>query len=97
MAYGVLGVLVQVAVSGLRHPTYPLYVAGASCVAWAAGSWWSSRPGGVGVREVVYVWMLTGLYPRGELEAAAVTSRLVTVLAELVVLALVARRRRSSS
>jgi hypothetical protein len=53
----------------------------------------------VGVRELVYIWMLTGLYPRGELEAAAVTSRLVTVLAELTVLAVVSapqfRRRRS--
>jgi hypothetical protein len=89
IAYGVLGVLVQVAVSGLRHPTYPLYVAGASCVAWAVGLVVVFAPGGVGVRELVYVWMLAGLYPERELEAAAVTSRLVTVLAELTVLALV--------
>ena len=89
VAYGVLGVLVQVSVSGLHHPTYPLYVAGASCVAWAVGLVVVFAPGGVGVRELVYIWMLTGLYPRGQLEAAAVTSRLVTVLAELTVLAVV--------
>jgi uncharacterized membrane protein YbhN (UPF0104 family) len=43
-------------------------------------------PGGVGVREVVYVWMLSGLYPQADLKGAAVASRLVTVFAELTVL-----------
>jgi len=85
-AYGVSGILSQVAVSGVRHPTYPLYVAGASCVAWAVGLVVVFAPGGVGVRELVYVWMLTGLYPQAELKGAAVTSRLVTVFAELTVL-----------
>jgi hypothetical protein len=93
VAYGVLGVLVQVSVSGLHDPTYPLYVAGAACVSWAVGLVVVFAPGGVGVRELVYIWMLTGLYPRGELEAAAVTSRLVTVLAELTVLAVVSAPR----
>lgn len=87
VAYGFASILTQVAVSGIRHPTYPLYVAGAACVAWAAGLVVVFAPGGVGVREVVYVWMLHGLYPRAQLQAAAVTSRLVTVLAELTVLA----------
>jgi hypothetical protein len=100
VAYGVLNVLVQIAVSGLRSPTYPLYVAGAACVAWAVGLVVVFAPGGVGVRELVYVWMLNGLYPVDELRAAAVTSRLVTVAAELTVLALtagVARRKRASA
>lgn len=96
VAYGVTGVLVQIAVSGLRDPTYPLYVAGAACVAWAVGLVVVFAPGGVGVRELVYVWMLSGLYPGAELRAAAVTSRLVTVLAELVVLALVSRPGRGT-
>jgi glycosyltransferase 2 family protein len=91
LAYGVLGVLVQVAVSGVRDPTYPLYVAGAACVAWAVGLVVVFAPGGVGVRELVYIWMLSGLYPMVELEAAAVTMRLVTVLAEFTVFALVSR------
>jgi hypothetical protein len=96
VAYGAVGVLVQVAVSGLHSPTYPLYVAGASCVAWAVGLVVVFAPSGVGVRELVYVWMLSGLYPRAELTAAAVTSRLVTVLAELTVLAVVSRPRRGA-
>jgi hypothetical protein len=86
VAYGVSGILAQVAVSGVRDPTYPLYVAGASCVAWAVGLVVVFAPGGVGVREVVYVWMLSGLYPQADLKGAAVASRLVTVFAELTVL-----------
>jgi glycosyltransferase 2 family protein len=86
LAYGISGILAQVAVSGVRHPTYPLYVAGASCVAWAIGLVVVFAPGGVGVREVVYVWMLSGLYPQADLKGAAVASRLVTVFAELTVL-----------
>jgi hypothetical protein len=89
VAYGVTGILTQVAVSGIRHPTYPLYVAGAACLAWATGLVVVFAPGGVGVREVVYVWTLRQLYPRADLQAAAITSRLVTVLAELTVLAVI--------
>jgi hypothetical protein len=88
--YGLSGICSQLAVSGLHRPTYPLYVAGASCVAWAVGLVVVFAPGGVGVREVVYVWMLSGLtYSQPELRAAAVASRLATVLAELTVLAIV--------
>lgn len=99
LAYGVTGVLTQIAVSGVQRPTYPLYLAGASCIAWAAGLVVVFAPGGVGIREVVYVWMLSGLYPSAELKGAAVASRLVTVFAELTVLAAVsvaglAQRRR---
>lgn len=91
VAYGVTGVLVQLAVSGTGNAHHLLYVASASCVAWAVGLVVVIAPGGVGVREVVYVWLLSGLYPTGELAAAAVAARLVTVLAELVVLAVVTR------
>lgn len=86
VAYGIMGVLVQIAVSGVKDHPHPLIVAGASCVAWAVGLIIIFAPGGVGVREVVYVWMLSGLYPRPELEAAAVASRIVSVMAELSVL-----------
>ena len=77
---GFTGILTQIAVSGIRHPTYPLYVAGAACLAWAVGLVVVFAPGGVGVREVVYVWTLRDLYPRADLQAAAISSRLVTVL-----------------
>lgn len=86
VAYGVSTLFTQVAVSGVRTPTYPLYVAGAACLAWAVGLVVVFAPGGVGVREVTYVWLLGGLYPHAQLQAAAVTSRLITILAELLVL-----------
>jgi hypothetical protein len=89
IAYGVSALLTQIAVSGVRHPTYPLYVAGAACIAWVAGLVVVFAPGGVGVREVVYIWLLRGLYPHAQLQAAAVTSRLVTVAAELTVLSVI--------
>ena len=99
-AYGVSGLLSQVAFSGVHlHQTYPLYVAGASCVAWAIGLVVIFAPGGVGVREVVYVWMLSNLsYSSADLKGAAIANRLVCILAELTVLGIITRphvRRRS--
>ena len=85
---GVLAILTQLAVSGYDGPSRALHVAGVACVAWAVGLVVVFAPGGLGVREVVYIWLLAGLYPRAELEAAAVTTRLITVLAELAVFAL---------
>ncbi|HET8605348.1 MAG TPA: glycosyltransferase family 2 protein [Marmoricola sp.] len=96
-SYGVMGVLVQWAVSGGSTVHQAWYVAGASCVAWAIGLVVVIAPGGVGVREVVYVWLLSGLFPMGQLEAAAVVSRLVTVFAELAVLAVIAWPARRSA
>jgi hypothetical protein len=88
--YGLSGIWAQLAVSGLHRPTYPLYIAGASCLSWAVGLVVVFAPGGVGVREVVYVWMLSGLtYTQTDLRAAAITSRLASVLAELTVLTVV--------
>jgi glycosyltransferase 2 family protein len=86
VAYGVGAVLAQVAITGLRDDIYPLYVAGAACVAWAVGLVAVFAPSGVGVREVVYVWFLSSLYPRAGLQGASVLQRLVTIAAELAVL-----------
>lgn len=91
VGYGVLAMLVQYAVSGGQGTGRSLYVAGAACLAWAVGLVVWFAPGGIGIREVVYVALLAGLYPRSQLEAAAVASRLVTVVAELLTLAVVAR------
>jgi glycosyltransferase 2 family protein len=86
VAYGVSAVLAQVAVTGVTDDIYPLYVAGAACVAWAVGLVAVFAPSGVGVREVVYVWFLSSLYPRAALQGASVLQRLVTIAAELAVL-----------
>jgi hypothetical protein len=89
LVYGLANLLCQLAISGVHDPTYPLYVAGASCIAWAIGLVVVFAPSGVGVREVVYLWMLAGLYPTGQLEAAALLSRLIMIFAEASVLATV--------
>jgi glycosyltransferase 2 family protein len=86
VAYGVAAVLAQVAITGVQDHVYPLYVAGAACVAWAVGLVAVFAPSGVGVREVVYVWFLSSFYPRAALQGASVLLRLVTIAAELAVL-----------
>jgi uncharacterized membrane protein YbhN (UPF0104 family) len=73
-----------------------LQIAGAAAVAWGAGLVVIIAPGGVGVRELAYVGLLSGTLPRADLAAAAVTMRAVTVVAELAVLLLAGRPSRDS-
>jgi uncharacterized membrane protein YbhN (UPF0104 family) len=87
-AYGAAAVLVQAAVSGNTHL---LAVAGAATLAWGAGLVVVFAPSGVGVREVVYVALLAGMFPKAELAAAAVTMRLIMIVAELSVLVIAGR------
>lgn len=87
-AYGIAAVLVQLAVSGWHDPTA---VAGAASIAWAAGLVVVIAPSGVGVRELVYVKLLAGTLPHAELAAAAVTMRLIMIVAECAVLVIVGR------
>lgn len=86
-AYSFAAVLVQAAVSGLDRP---LAVAGAAAIAWSAGFAVVITPSGVGVRELVYVGLLSSAFPTAEAAAAALTMRVLTTVAELVVLFLVA-------
>jgi len=92
LAYGAFSVLVQWAISGALDLHDAAYVAGASCFAWAAGLVVVFAPGGVGVRELAYVWLLVHVLPRDQLQAGAVASRMITVLAELLVLMVASRR-----
>ena len=76
LAYALGAVLVQIAVSGSADA---LAVAGAASVAWAAGLVVIIAPSGLGVREVVYLSLLSGTLPYAELVAAAVTMRLAMI------------------
>lgn len=88
-AYAVAAVLVQGAVSGFDDS---IEVAGAALVAWAVGLVVVIAPGGVGVREAAYVGLLAGTsLSDGDLAAAAVTLRVLTVFAEVGVLLVAAR------
>ena len=88
LAYALAAVLVQIAVSGSCDT---LAVAGAASVAWAAGLVVVIAPSGLGVREAVYINMLSGTLPFAELAAAAVTMRLAMIVAELAVLLIAGR------
>jgi hypothetical protein len=81
--YVVAAILAQAAVSGWHDSAL---VAGAACIAWAAGLVVVIAPSGLGVREVVYVGLLAGVFSAGEPAAGAVVLRLVTIVAELLVL-----------
>lgn len=82
-AYAAAAVLVQAAVSGFDDS---LAVAGAALVAWGAGLVVVIAPGGVGVREVAYVGLLSGSVAEADLAAGALTLRVLTVFAEVGVL-----------
>jgi len=88
LCYSVAAVLVQQAVSGR---TDVAAVAGAAALAWAAGLVVVIAPGGLGIREVAYVALLSSTFPSAEATTAAVALRGVTVLAELICLMLLGR------
>jgi glycosyltransferase 2 family protein len=86
--YAGSAVLVQSAVSGFHHV---LLVAGAAAVAWGAGLVVVIAPGGIGVREVVYVALASHAVAAGQLSAGAVAMRLEAIAAELLVLLVAGR------
>jgi hypothetical protein len=91
-AYVICAVLVQSGVSGWHQP---VAVAGAAAIAWAAGLVVVIAPGGLGVREVVYIGLMGTRLSHGHLATGAVALRVVTVVAELAVFIVVARPRRT--
>jgi hypothetical protein len=92
VAYAGAVVLVQAAVSGWHEP---LLVAGAAGISWAVGLVVVFTPGGLGARELAYAGLLAPTFAHGDVAAAAVVMRAVTIAAELVVLVVVARPTRS--
>lgn len=87
-AYVAAVVLVQTAVSGLHRP---LLVAGAAGISWAVGLVVVFTPGGLGARELAYAGLLGGVFAQGDVAAAAVVVRAVTIVAELLVLVALGR------
>jgi hypothetical protein len=86
-AYVAAALLVQAALS---HLDDPLQIAGAAALAWAAGLVVVFAPSGIGARELAYVALAGGALPHGDASAGAVLLRLVTVVAELAALLVVA-------
>jgi hypothetical protein len=90
LAYVVCAALVQGGVSGFHEP---VATAGAAAIAWGAGLVVVIAPGGLGVREVVFIALMHGRLPHGELATGAVALRVVTIVAELAVFVVIARPR----
>jgi glycosyltransferase 2 family protein len=88
--YACSAVLVQAAVSGFHDE---LLVAGAAGVSWGVGLVVVVAPGGIGVRELVYVGRASHAFASGQLAAGAVTMRLEAIVAELLVLLVAGRPR----
>jgi glycosyltransferase 2 family protein len=88
VAYVACAALVQGGVSGFHES---LATAGAAALAWGAGLVVVIAPGGLGVREIVFVALMDGRLPRGDLATGAVVTRLVTIVAELAVFLVLAR------
>lgn len=86
--YLVAAVLVQGAVSGLHRP---LHIAGAAGISWAVGLVVVITPGGLGARELAYAGLLAPTFVRGDLAAAAVVLRALTIAAELAILVTLGR------
>jgi hypothetical protein len=94
LAYAVAAALVQVAVSGSPDA---VAAGGAASIAWAAGLVVVFAPSGVGIREAVYIELMSGKLPFAELAAAAVTMRLAMIVAELLVLIVAGRPPRPAA
>lgn len=76
--------------AGVGPTTHDLRIAGAACLAWAVGILVVVAPSGLGAREAIYVGLLANALPEGLPAAGAITSRLIMIAAELLVLVAVA-------
>ena len=87
LVYGAANVCAQI---GVGHTTDNVRIAGAACLAWAVGVVIIFAPGGLGAREAVYVKLLGSRLPVGVPAAGALAGRLASIIAELLVLLIVA-------
>jgi hypothetical protein len=92
IAYGGSVLLTQAALGPLHDV---VFVMAAGCLARVAGNVALFSPGGIGVRELVYVSLVSTVLPHGQADAGAITTRLVLTIAELAVLVAVGAPRRA--
>jgi uncharacterized membrane protein YbhN (UPF0104 family) len=78
-----VGFLADALLGGEAHPS-PLDSASAFALSWLSGFLAIGSPGGIGVREYVYVSLLPGTWDSNILTLAIVIFRLVTVFADLI-------------
>jgi glycosyltransferase 2 family protein len=81
------GVSAWLLLDGSTPETLALVVSAFS-LAWSTGFAAVVLPAGAGVREAILVWSLTTAYPAGALLAMAIQHRLVTLVADLILVAI---------
>jgi glycosyltransferase 2 family protein len=77
---GVLAIVSPAAVTVTNFPE----LCGAYVAAWLAGLVTPGSPAGMGVREVILLFLLKGLLPENDLLVAVVVSRLITIAGDLL-------------
>ena len=97
-AYGLAAVFAQAAIG---PSILPWTVAGAAVLGWAFGFVTLVAPGGLGLREAAFVFLLAAALPSHRLEAGALVTRVAITVAELTLLTVVLvaaalRRRREA-
>lgn len=86
LAFSAYAAAVLLAQAALGPTPHQVRIAGAALLAWAVGLVVIFAPGGVGAREAAYVGLVATALPVGLPSAGAVTARLVSIAAELLVL-----------
>lgn len=82
--FSVMNVAVVVALSGSPGAGDVVDLAFVTCLSWMAGFVIVGLPGGIGVREAVFVSMTTGMLGPGLAVSVAVVSRVVSIGADLM-------------
>ena len=83
LLYSAMNVIVVAALGGDIDAGLAADLAFVTCVSWIAGFVIVGLPGGLGVREAVFVSMMTGPLGAGLAASVAVTSRVVTIVVDL--------------
>lgn len=80
---------------GVAFSTNWILLCGAYVVAWLAGLLTPGAPAGVGVREIVLIFLLNGLIGESELLLAVILGRVVTVVGDLLFFVIASLQRKS--
>lgn len=84
LAFGVANCFAVIALNGPRDSGFVVDLVFVTCVSWMAGFVIIGLPGGIGVREAVFVSLMTAPLGAGLAVTVAVVSRLVSILVDVV-------------
>lgn len=85
LSFSAMNLFVVVALNGPHDAGFVSQLVFVTCVSWMAGFVIIGLPGGIGVREAVFVSLMTGPLGGGLAVTVAVVARLVSILVDLLV------------